>query len=131
MKLLALLFLSASAFAQSITIPAQTFPTTVTINGTPVTITITVPSQAVALPASASLPPGMTYANNVLTVNGSITTASVSLTGGTALPTCASNLFLWQLSAGILQPTCYTAPTFTIPPLTVSQVAINTLTLTP
>jgi len=132
-----LLLLSASALAQtSLTIPAQTFQTPVTINGTVIQLSITVPSQTVTLPAqgaAAALPSGMTFANGVLTVNGSISATSVALTGGSALPTCVSNLFLWQLVSGVLQPSCYVAPTLTVPPLTVSQAAspINTITLTP
>jgi hypothetical protein len=131
-KLIFLFLLSVSAFAQSVTIPAQTVVTPVTINGTAVNITITIPAQTVALPAT-SLPSGFTWANGVLTVPGSISATSVSLTGGSALPTCASNLYLWQYSAGELQPYCYVAPTLTIPGITVSQAtsAINTITLTP
>lgn len=124
-----------TSFAQSITIPAQTITTPVTINGFTAKITITVPAQTVALPASGgtALPSGITWANNVLTVAGSVQATSVSLTGGPALPTCTSGLFLWQLVSGTLTPACYVAPTLTVPAITVSQAAspINTFTLNP
>jgi hypothetical protein len=129
--LLALLY-AAHAFAQSITIPAQTITTPVTVNATTVKLTITVPQQVVPLPASV-LPAGLTWSNGVLAVAGSVSATSVALTGGPALPTCASELFLWQLVSGTLQPACYTPPAFTVPPVTVSQSdsPVNTFTVTP
>lgn len=144
-KLICSLFLwSTAALAQSsLTIPSQTFTTPVTINGTTIQVTITVPSQTVTLPASgaSALPSGMTYsATTGLTVVGPITSTGVvsatevGITSGSPLPTCASLLYLWQAdSTGILHPACYTAPTFTVPPLTVSQSTspINTFTFTP
>jgi hypothetical protein len=127
---LAVVLFAAQSFGQSLTIPAQTFTTPLTINGTTIQLTITVPSQTVALPASggASLPSGLTWSSGVLSVAGSVTATSINITGGPALPTCVSNLFLWQLVSGVLQPACYT-----LPPVTVSQAAspVNTFTFNP
>jgi hypothetical protein len=117
-----------------ITIPAQTVTASVPINGTTVKISIAVPAQAVPLPASiAGLPSGFTLTNGVFTIPAS----TITLTGGPALPTCASELFLWQFVAatgstpGSLQPACYVAPTLSIPPIAVSQAANGAVTLTP
>jgi hypothetical protein len=122
-KLLFALFLSTTAsFAQSITIPAQTFTTPVTINGTTVQISVTVPAQAVPLPATGTgLPTGMTYSQS----------AGLTVTGGSAVPTCSSGLYLLQYTAStnMLTPACYT-PT-SIPAITVSQAASGAITLTP
>lgn len=136
-KLLALFLLSIPAFAQNLVIPAQTFQTPVIFNGATYTVTITVPSQTVPLPAvTATLPTGLTYANNVLTVAGGISTPALTLTGGPALPACASGFYLWSLNSTtkVLTPSCYTPPALTVPPVTVSQAAppaINTFTVTP
>jgi hypothetical protein len=134
--ILALLMWSAAAFGQSsVTIPAQTFITPLTINGTTIQLTITVPSQTVALPTTApssTLPAGVTFSTTGgLTVAGPITATSLNLTSGPALPTCTSGLYLWQLVSGVLQPACYTPSTYSPPPLTVSQAPtpINTVTI--
>jgi hypothetical protein len=140
MKTLIALFLSTTAsFAQSITIPAQTFTTPVTINGTTVQISVTVPAQAVPLPATGTgLPTGMTYSQSAgLTVTGGVTASGVVtgselvVTGGSAVPTCSSGLYLLQYTAStnMLTPACYT-PT-SIPAITVSQAASGAITLTP
>jgi hypothetical protein len=130
--LLAILLLSSKVFAQSIIIPTQTITAPITFNGTTGSITITIPAQTVPIPASV-LPTGLSWAGGVFTVNGNVVATSVALTGGPTLPTCVSNLFLWQMVSGSLQPFCYVAPTLTVPPITVTQAStpINTFTFTP
>lgn len=140
MKTLLALFLCATAsLAQSITIPAQTFSTPVTINGVTVQVSITVPSQLVSLPASTgSLPTGMTYSSSTglsvtgpITSTGQVTATQVSLTGGSAPPTCASGLYLFSYAATTttLSLACYTPAAN--PAITVSQAAGGAITLTP
>lgn len=133
-----LIFICGSTFGYAQTplvIPSQTVVTPVTVNGTAIQLTITIPAQTVTIPAqgAAALPTGLTWANGVFTVAGSISTTQLALTGGPSLPPSTSGLYLWQLVTGVLQPVAYVMPTFTVPPLTVSQAAspINTITLTP
>jgi hypothetical protein len=139
-NLLFAFFLSATtSLAQSITIPAQTISTPLTINGTTVQISITIPSQTVALPAAGpGLPPGMTYSQSAgltvtggVTASGAVTGSELAVTGGSAVPTCSSGLYLLQYTAStnMLTPACYT-PT-SIPAITVSQAASGAITLTP
>lgn len=94
------------ADAQSITIPAHSFTQTITINGKATKVTITEPAQTVKIPAPA-LPAGLTFANGVLAVSGSIKASSINLTGGPGLPTSANGLYLLQLKGGFLQPIPY------------------------
>lgn len=100
--LLALFLLSVSAFAQTITIPAQTVTATITIQGTTVKVPITIPSQKVAWPFT-----GITWANSALVVNGTVTAKQLSLTGGPALPTSSSGYYLFKLTNGVLSPVAY------------------------
>lgn len=145
MKYFLVLFLWAPAsLAQStcptgstcITVPSQ--QVAVIINGT--TIQITIPAQAVPLPAATgALPTGMTYsATTGLTVSGAVTASGtvtgqyLAVTGGSAVPTCTSGLYLLQYAAATntLTPACYTLSV--IPPITVSQAASGgPITLTP
>jgi hypothetical protein len=118
MKLLsAILFtIGTSAIAQqTLTIPARTIPTTITANGATAQATITIPAQTVTLPTQggSALPSGMTYTSagglNVvgpITSSGQITGTTISLTSGTALGTCTSGIYIWQMNAGILGPVC-------------------------
>lgn len=118
-KLISIALLAAStAFAQSITIPAQNV--TVTIGRTKGTITI--PAQTVPLPAT--LPAGWVWTPaagttpGLLTIPGSISASSLTMTGGPALPKSASGLYLWQAQAtGILTPVPYVP--FVLPTLTI------------
>lgn len=104
---------SLRAHAQSVTIPARSFTQAFTINGKQVKLRITVPQQIVAIPAP-TLPAGLTFSKGVLTVAGSIQATSIDLTGGSALPTSASGLYLLQLTGGFLQPVPYVP--YTPPP---------------
>lgn len=131
---LVLFLLSTAAMAQTVQIPAIPMTVPIVINGTTVKITFTIPAQTITVPSSGGLPSGMTFSSTAgLTVTGPITATQINLTGGPTLPTCASGLFLFKLTSGMLQPTCYVAPTLSIPPITVSQAASpeNTLTFTP
>lgn len=109
---LALLLAFASSHvyvnAQSITIPAHSFSQTITINGKPTKVTITEPAQTVKIPAPVTaLPKGLTFANGVLTVSGSIKASSINLTGGPSMPVSANGLYIFQLKGGYLQPVPY------------------------
>lgn len=133
-RYLLLFIISTAGFAQTATIAANSLTFKATINGT--AVTIVGPATAVTIPVSgiSGLPAGITYTNNVLTVPGGISTGTISLTSGPALPACTSGLFfLAPATSGssVLEPSCYVPAT--IPPITVSQAAspINTLTLTP
>jgi hypothetical protein len=125
---LSVAFVLSSAFAgaqtkvasQNVTIPARKITQKVTLNGRSAQITFTIPAQTVSVPTPAvpaappALPDGLTYANGVLTVTGSIKATSIDLTGGTALPTSASGLYLLQMTGGFLQPVPYVP--YTPPP---------------
>lgn len=102
----ALLLSCVFAHAQTITIPAHSFTQTFTINGKATKVTITEPAQTVKIP-TPTLPAGLTFANGVLTVSGSIKASSINLTGGPGLPTSANGLYLLQLKGGFLQPIPY------------------------
>jgi hypothetical protein len=99
--------------SQNVTIPARTITQKVILNGRSAQITFTIPAQTVSMPKPAvpatppALPDGLTYANGVLTVAGSIKAASIDLTGGSALPTSANGLYLLQLTGGFLKPVPY------------------------
>src|ERR1700749_677796 len=89
-KILLLLLACVPCFAQTtLSIPAHSWTQPVTVNGITVTITLNEPAQTVPVPASggSALPSGITWSNNVLTVAGTISATSVSLTGGPAIPT--------------------------------------------
>ena len=135
--LLALLLSASASFAQSITIPAQTFNVPITINGTTVQVSITVPAQTVALPA-AGLPTGISYSSTAgltvagaITASGAVTGQSLAVTGGTAIPACSGGLYLFSYTASTntLTPSCYTPPP--APAITVSQASGGGITLTP
>jgi hypothetical protein len=109
----------------ALVIPAQTVNSPLVVNGTTVQLSIAIPAQTVQVPASTSgLPTGITWANGVLTVAGSITATQVTLSGGPALPASPSGLYVLQLVNGVLEPVA-------LPPITAASVAANTVTLTP
>lgn len=102
--------LSPWALAQSITIPAQTIKTQIIINGVAVPVSVPIPAQIINLPTpppATGFPAGITYTNGVLTVKGSISADSISLTGGTNLPVSSSGLYVLQLTGGFLHPVPY------------------------
>lgn len=124
-RILLLVVACVPCLAQTqLTIPAHQWTQPVTVNGVTVSITIKEPAQVVTLPPSGggtALPSGLTWANGVFTVAGSVAATSVSMTGGPALPTCATNLYLWKFVAASgstpagLQPACYGLPVLSLP----------------
>lgn len=108
----------------TITIPAQTVTSPLTVNGTKINLSIAIPAQAITIPdSSGGLPAGLTWSNGVFTVAGSITASQVTLTGGPTLPPSDSGLYVLQLVNGVLEPVAY-------PPISAASTAANTITLT-
>ena len=86
-------------------------------------------------PASSGsgLPSGLTFTGGVFTVNGAeivtggLSVSTVTLTGGAALPTCTSELFVQQLNTTTDALTYACLP---LPKIVVTQPASNSFTFT-